>query len=157
ADICGTAEPAAGWQSGRVRWLRRTIRRRTRRASGWLQGKPRKPYRQERGVRTQAVNPERADPRGARQRRAWRHLVSAAKLPMVCLGVNRISMIGTFHIKVSGGDDVRGRLADDFLYEGELTVDRAYSALLHRRTRIFYSTEREDMNYTLLNLEPVSN
>jgi hypothetical protein len=38
------------------------------------------------------VNPERADPRGARQRRAWRHLVSAAKLPMVCLGVNRISI-----------------------------------------------------------------
>jgi hypothetical protein len=42
------------------------------------------------------VNPERADPRGARQRRAWRHLVSAAKLPIVCLGVNRISMVRTY-------------------------------------------------------------
>src|SRR2546430_13205511 len=31
ADICGTAEPAAGWRSGRVRWLRHTIGRRTRR------------------------------------------------------------------------------------------------------------------------------
>jgi hypothetical protein len=49
--------------------------RRTRRASGWLQGKQRKPYRQERGVGTRAVNPERADPRGARQRQAMRHLV----------------------------------------------------------------------------------
>src|SRR5213079_2327136 len=88
-----TVEPAAGWRSGRVRWLRRTIRRRTRRASGWLQGKQRKPYRQERDVGTRAVNPERADPRGAGQRRAWRHLVSAAKLPKVCLGVNRISML----------------------------------------------------------------
>src|SRR6202043_1540746 len=84
---------AAGWRSGRVRWLRCTICRRTRRASGWLQGKQRKPYRQERGAGTRAVNPERADPRGARQRRAWRHLVSAAKLPIVCLGVNRISMV----------------------------------------------------------------
>src|ERR1700736_6484239 len=27
------------------------------------------------------------------QRRAWRLLVSAAKLPIVCLGVNRISMV----------------------------------------------------------------
>jgi hypothetical protein len=39
------------------------------------------------------VNPERADPRGAKQRRAWQHLVCAAKLPIVGLGVNRISMI----------------------------------------------------------------
>lgn len=38
------------------------------------------------------MNPERANPRGAEQQRAWRHLVSAAKLRMVCLGVNRISM-----------------------------------------------------------------
>src|ERR1700719_4523889 len=98
ADICGTAEPAAGWRSGRVRWLRRTICRRTRRASGWFQGKQRKPYRQERGAGTRAVNPERADPRGARQRRAWRHLVSAAKLPMVCLGVNRISIVTTINL-----------------------------------------------------------
>src|SRR6266850_522152 len=101
ADICGTAEPAAGWRSGRVRWLRRTIRRRTRRASGWLQGKQRKPYRQETGVGTRAVNPERADPRWARQRRAWRHLVSAAKLPMVYLGVNRISMVWTIPLIIS--------------------------------------------------------
>ncbi|MGC1885347.1 MAG: hypothetical protein WA709_04500, partial [Stellaceae bacterium] len=58
-------------------------------------GKQHKPYRQETGVGTRAVNPDRADPRWARQRRAWRHLVSAAKLPMVCLGVNRISMLSS--------------------------------------------------------------
>ena len=32
------------------------------------------------------------DPREARRRWAWRHLVSAVKLPIVGLGVNRISM-----------------------------------------------------------------
>jgi len=59
ADICGTAEPAAGWRSGRVRWLRRTIRRRTRRASGCFKVSSAKPYRQETGVGTRAVSPER--------------------------------------------------------------------------------------------------
>src|SRR5713101_4203301 len=61
----------------------------------WLQGKQRKPYRQERDVGTRAVNPEMADPRGARRRRAWRHLVSTATLPIVGLGVNRISTVQT--------------------------------------------------------------
>src|SRR5216683_2744454 len=68
------------------------MRRRTRRASGSLQGKRRTPYRQETGVGTRAENPEMANPRGARRRRAWRHLVSTAALPIVGLGVNRISM-----------------------------------------------------------------
>src|SRR6266851_8236243 len=68
------------------------MRRRTRRASGSLQGKRRTPYRQETGVGTRAENPGMANPRGARRRRAWRHLVSTAALPIVGLGVNRTSM-----------------------------------------------------------------
>src|SRR5207247_7279780 len=67
--------------------------------------KQRKPYRQERGVGTPGVNPERADARGAGQRRASRHLVSAAKLPMVCLGVNRISTLRTLRCPRSRGVD----------------------------------------------------
>src|SRR6516162_4208362 len=95
ADICGTAEPAAGWQSGRVRRVHHTIRRQNRRASGWLQGRPRTPHRQERAVETPGENPEMADPHEARRRQAWRHLVSAVKLPVVDLGVNRISIVQT--------------------------------------------------------------
>jgi hypothetical protein len=69
-DICGTAEPAVGWQSGRVRRVHRTIRRQNRRASGWLQGRRRTPYRQERAVETPGENPEMVDPHEARRRRA---------------------------------------------------------------------------------------
>src|SRR5713226_1003666 len=86
------------------------MRRRTRRASGSLQGKRRTPYRQETGVGTRAENPEMANPRGARRRRAWRHLVSTAALPSVGLGVNRPSMVRIGADQLLGQVEIVGSL-----------------------------------------------
>lgn len=59
-----------------------------------------------------------------------------------------------FHFIPESGEDIKGKLADTFKIEGELHLNRSYkNAELLKTTKVFYSTEEEEIHYYLISLE----
>ncbi len=61
----------------------------------------------------------------------------------------------TFRLAVAEGDDVRGRLADEFNRAEHWAVVTRYSALLNVRTKLSYATDTELKSYFLKSLRPL--
>ncbi len=59
-----------------------------------------------------------------------------------------------FHMSFPSADDIKGQMADDFTYVGDLTLEHLYKARILKRKIVRYATEEEDFSYRLLNLEP---
>jgi hypothetical protein len=59
-----------------------------------------------------------------------------------------------FHMRFLSAEDIKGQIADNFTYVGNLTLERNYRARILRSKIIRYATEQEDYTYRLLNLEP---
>jgi len=60
----------------------------------------------------------------------------------------------TFHM-TSGDMEYRGRFTDAIGPEHAVTLPKTYRAKVRKTTKIYYSTEKEDVFYFLLRLEPV--
>ncbi len=60
-----------------------------------------------------------------------------------------------FHLEVAGGQDIRGTFTDAISPDHVVTLPSHYTAYLLKRTQIRYSTEKEEVSYHLLQLEPV--
>lgn len=60
----------------------------------------------------------------------------------------------TFHM-TSGDTEYRGRFTDAIGPEHAVTLPKTYRAKVRKTTKIYYSTDKEDVSYFLLSLEPV--
>ncbi len=61
----------------------------------------------------------------------------------------------TFHLKTETGDDVRGAFIDAIGDEHTVELPKPYRIRVRKTSKIYYSTEREDVTYVLLGLEPI--
>jgi hypothetical protein len=61
-----------------------------------------------------------------------------------------------FHLKIPGAGDVRGTMAESIGESVTVELPKHYKATFRKTTRINYSTEKEDIEYHLLKLDPVS-
>lgn len=61
---------------------------------------------------------------------------------------------GTFRIEVSGGETIKGVLADGFPRGGSWTTRHWYTAILHRAMRVRYANGEETVRWTLRRLIP---
>lgn len=58
----------------------------------------------------------------------------------------------TFHMEFESGDDVKGGMDESFKPETDLNLGEHYTAKIIKRTKIHFSTEKEDTSYTLISL-----
>jgi hypothetical protein len=63
----------------------------------------------------------------------------------------------SFHLKLDGGEEIRGRLSEALVIGEKQPVElpRRYKVTIKKTQRIRYSTEEEDISYQLLSLEQV--
>lgn len=60
-----------------------------------------------------------------------------------------------FHMEFAGGTEpMRGRMADTIGHQHTLELPRRYDAVVRKRTKVFYATEKEEVNYFLMSLTP---
>ncbi len=59
----------------------------------------------------------------------------------------------SFHIVLDNGEDIRGLFLDAISNDQTVELPKRYRAILTKRSKIFYSTEREETSYFLNRLE----
>ncbi len=62
----------------------------------------------------------------------------------------------TFHLSVQDAEDVRGTMAETIGESVTVELPKHYKATLRKTTRVNYSTDKEQIEYHLLKLEPVT-
>jgi len=60
----------------------------------------------------------------------------------------------TFHMQFESGDDIKGGMEESYKPETDhLNLGELYTARIMKRTKIHYSTEQEDISYSLISLD----
>ena len=61
----------------------------------------------------------------------------------------------TFHLRVEGGGEIRGRFTDAISEDHTVELPKRYIARIRKMTKIIYATEEEQVTYLLLSLADV--
>lgn len=61
---------------------------------------------------------------------------------------------GTFHMKFEESEDIRGELAEEFVYDPSYSLNLAYTAHMVKSTTTHYAYEREEVRWKLVRLTP---